>query len=104
MDQRNLDTNFSKVRRVGRCRDRVLEPERIRSSHRKFMALVTCLVICYGCGSEHPQNKPAEQAAAVKVHVATATQGQRSQVQRLPGTVRAVRSAPIAGKLTGTIL
>jgi len=104
MDQRNLDTSFSKVRRVDRCRNRVLEPEQIRVSHRKFMAVVICLVMCHGCGSEHPQNNPAEQAAAVKVHVATATQGQRSQVQRLPGTVRAVRSAPIAGKLTGTIL
>jgi RND family efflux transporter MFP subunit len=40
----------------------------------------------------------------VKVQVATATQGDHAQVQRLPGTVRAVRSAPIASKLTGTIL
>ena len=40
----------------------------------------------------------------MKVQVATATQGHRAQIQRVPGTVRAVRSAPVAGKLTGTIL
>lgn len=68
------------------------------------MALVLCLVISFGCGSQHPEKKPAEPMAAVKVQVAKATQGERLQVQRLPGTVRAIRSAPIAGKLTGTIL
>ena len=62
------------------------------------------LAIMAGCGSEHPQNKPVEQAAPVKVRVAPVSQGDRAQVQRLPGTVRAVRSAPIASKLTGTIL
>jgi membrane fusion protein, multidrug efflux system len=105
MDQRNLDTSLNKPSRVD-CggRVRVLEPERARSSGIPFMIFLVNLAILAGCGSEHPQNKPAEQAAAVKVHVATATQGQHSQVQRLPGTVRAVRSAPIAGKLTGTIL
>lgn len=68
------------------------------------MAILASWVIFHGCGSDHPENKPAEQLAAVKVQVKKVTQGERSQVQRLPGTVRAVRSAPIAGKLTGTIL
>jgi len=62
------------------------------------------LAILAGCSAEHPRNKQAEQPAAVKVQVATATQGHRSQIYRLPGTVRAVRSASLASKLTGTIL
>ena len=105
MDQRNLDTSLNKPSRVD-CGGgvRVLEPERARSSGIPFMIFLVNLAILAGCGSEHPQNKPAEQGAAVKVQVATVAQGHRSQVQRLPGTVRAVRSAPIASKLTGTIL
>ncbi|HET6961599.1 MAG TPA: efflux RND transporter periplasmic adaptor subunit [Terriglobia bacterium] len=75
-----------------------------RLFEKRFMTLLVSAAILAGCNSEHPQNKPAEQTAAVKVHVATVSQGQRSQMQRLPGTVRAVRSAPVAGKLTGTIL
>jgi multidrug efflux pump subunit AcrA (membrane-fusion protein) len=71
---------------------------------KRLMPLLVSVAILMGCSSEHPQNKPAEQTAAVKVHVATVLQGHRSQMQRLPGTVRAVRSAPVAGKLTGTIL
>jgi RND family efflux transporter MFP subunit len=62
------------------------------------------LAIMAGCGPEHPQNKPVEQAVPVKVRVAPVSHGDRAQVQRLPGTVRAVRTAPIASKLTGTIL
>jgi len=71
---------------------------------KRFMTLLLSVALLAGCSSEHPQNKPAEQTAAVKVHAATVAQGHRSQMQRLPGTVRAVRTAPVAGKLTGTIL
>jgi RND family efflux transporter MFP subunit len=105
MDQQNLDASLNKFHRVD-CSDgdRLLEPERARSLGMPLMIFVVNLAILTGCGSEHPQNKPAEQTAAVKVHVATVVQGHRLQVQRLPGTVRAVRSAPIASKLTGTLL
>ena len=81
-----------------------LEQRNPRSSNKRSIAALVSLAILAGCSSEHPQNKRAEQPAAVKVQVATATQGQRSQMHRLPGTVRAVRSTPLASKLTGTIL
>src|SRR5262249_41682580 len=83
----------------------LLQRWRAHSLLKPVMALLMCLVAWQGCSTDRPESKRAEQpAAAVKVRAAKAIQGQRSTIQYLPGTVRAVRSAPLASKLTGTIL
>ena len=105
MDQRYQDESLNRLSRVD-CRGWMcmLGARRYRSSVKAFMILLVSLAISPGCSSEHPENKRAEQPAAVKVQVAKATQGHHSRIHRLPGTVRALKSAPMASKLTGTIL
>jgi len=71
---------------------------------RGLVIVLMSLAISPGCSSEHRQDKHAEQRAPVKVQVVKATPGNRAQIHRLPGTVRAVRSASLASKLTGAIL
>ncbi|HEU0005097.1 MAG TPA: efflux RND transporter periplasmic adaptor subunit, partial [Terriglobia bacterium] len=63
------------------------------------------LVLLAGCSTQQPDNKAVDRPApAVKVQVAAVKEGHHSQSQRLPGTVRAMRSAALASKLMGTIL
>ena len=87
-----------------RARSTALLKEKGRSLGKPLIALFASLSILPGCSSEHPQTNRAEQPPPVKVQTVTATPGQRSQIQRLSGTVRASRTSPIASKLTGTIL
>ena len=63
------------------------------------------LALLVGCGSQQPGTQvPERSATAVKVQIASAKKEHHSQTQRLPGTVRAIRSAALASKLMGTIL
>jgi RND family efflux transporter MFP subunit len=94
---------------VGGCLGHLVGTDLLQRSRLPFVvkpviALIMGLTVWPGCNPERPESKRAEQPAAVKVQAATATQGQRSTIQHLPGTVRAVRTAPLASKLTGTIL
>ena len=79
---------------------RMLSPSCIRHA-----APLVSLMLLAGCGSQQPgSHVPERSATAVKVRIASAKEGHRSQTRRLPGTVRAVRSAALASKLMGTIL
>ena len=71
----------------------------------RHAAPLLSLMLLTGCGSQQPGSQvPERSATAVKVQIASVKEGHHSQTQRLPGTVRAIRSAALASKLMGTIL
>ncbi len=130
MEERNLDAWLRELSRDKKgsvsCRQAATWPDQIiavrtpraaltesvllrrgkpKSFHTRSMAAVVTMALLAGCGSRQPDSKTAERpATAMKVQVATAKKGQRSRTYRLPGTVRATKSVPLASKLTGTIL
>jgi multidrug efflux pump subunit AcrA (membrane-fusion protein) len=70
----------------------------------RHAAPLLSLMLLAGCGSQQPGSQvPERSATAVKVQIASVKED-TSQTQRLPGTVRAIRSAALASKLMGTIL
>lgn len=106
MDQRILEATLGRLNHTqGSWNGDFLQRQRSPTLLKPVMALLMGLAAWQGCSTDRPETKRAEQpAAAVKVRAAKAIQGKRSTIQHLPGTVRAVRSAPLASKLTGTIL
>jgi RND family efflux transporter MFP subunit len=84
---------------------RGLKRRMLSSSCIRHAAPLASLMVLAGCGSQQPGSHVLERSAtAVKVQVAAAKEGHLSQTHRLPGTVRATRSAALASKLMGTIL
>ncbi|MEW5974822.1 MAG: efflux RND transporter periplasmic adaptor subunit [Acidobacteriota bacterium] len=66
---------------------------------------VVGLILWTGCSAPHPETSAEKKdRAPVRVTIASAESGSRARSERLPGTVRAVKTAPLASKLTGTVL
>ncbi|HEX2523380.1 MAG TPA: biotin/lipoyl-binding protein, partial [Terriglobia bacterium] len=107
MDERNLDATMDRIGAAKRplTQSRGLERRMLSSSCIRHAAPLVSLMLLAGCGSQQPGSHVLERSiTAVKVQIASAKKGHHSQIQRLPGTVRAVRSAALASKLMGTIL